>query len=208
MISVQIRNAKNEVVGTVDLSEEVFNVKLHRHVIYEAVRAYRANQRQGTVKTKTRAEVSGSGRKPWKQKGTGRARSGSVRSPVWRHGGTVHGPKPRDYRIDLPKKVRRLALRSVLSDKLRHEAIMVLDELKLDAPKSKQLASVLKTLGVERKVLIVANLGNDNLVLAARNSRKLRVMPPEDLNAYEVLLADRVLFTRTAIEKAGEMFKP
>src|SRR5215467_11253076 len=169
---VKVKNLKNEEVGELELSDEVFGARLNKPLIYEAVKGYLANQRAGTSATKTRGNTSGSGKKLWKQKGTGRARIASLRSPLWKGGGNVHGPQPRDWSYSLPKKMRRGALRSALSERLREGNLIVIDEFGFKNPKTREFLAVLGTLGLiekkaRAKTLIVDSLDNENLVLSA-----------------------------------------
>ena len=168
MANVAVYNMDGKEVGTIDLKDEVFGVEVNEHVVHMAVVQYLANQRQGTQSTKTRAEVRGGGRKPWRQKGTGRARQGSTRSPQWTGGGVVFAPKPRDYSFKLNKKVKRLALQSALTSKVNDNKIIVLDDLKLDAIKTKDMVKVLGNINAE-KALIVMDGSNTNVMLSARN---------------------------------------
>src|SRR5687768_8959607 len=168
MPTVKVRNTKNEEVGEVELSDVVFGAPLNEPLIHAAVRNYMANARQGTSATKTRGDVSGAGRKLWKQKGTGRARIASLRSPLWKGGGNVHGPQPRDWSYNMPKKMRQGALRSALSERVREGNLSVIDGWSLETPKTKSFAESLGQLGLEGKTLIVDSLENDNLLLAAR----------------------------------------
>src|SRR6187431_1630687 len=173
MPTVKVRNLKNKEVGEVSLADAVFGVELNEPLIHAAVKNYLANRRQGTSATKTRGNVSGSGRKLWKQKGTGRARIASLRSPLWKGGGNVHGPQPRDWSYNLPKKMRRGALRSALSERLREGNIIIIDDLSFDNPKTKEFLGALETLGLvenkkRAKTLIVDSLDNANLILSSR----------------------------------------
>jgi large subunit ribosomal protein L4 len=205
MPTVKVRNLKNEEVGEVELSDAVFDAPLNEALIHAAVRNFMANARQGTSATKTRGDVSGAGRKLWKQKGTGRARIGSVRSPLWRHGGTVHGPHPRAYDLKINKKERQEALRIALSQKVRDEGLWVLDTLTLEAPKTRELASKLKGLGLEKKVLLVDEKGNSSLKLASRNLERVHCTYLDTLNAYDVMKYAKVLFSREAVGKITEV---
>ena len=205
MPNIDVKNWDNQVVGTLELPEEVFGKPLNRHLLWHYVRVYLAHQRQGNAATKTRAEVSGAGRKLWKQKGTGRARIGSIRSPLWRHGGTVHGPQPRDYELKINRKEKQEALRLALSHKLRQEHCWVLETMALDAPKTKDLAGKLKKLGLGAKVLLVDGKDNANLKLAARNIPAVQCEYLDSLNAYAVLKSGAVLFSRDAITKIVEV---
>src|SRR5919199_818764 len=175
MPTVKVRNLKNEEVADLELSDAVFGAELNEALIHAAVKAYQASGRQGTVGTKTRGDVSGSGRKLWRQKGTGRARIASLRSPLWKGGGNTHGPQARDWSYNLPKKMRRGALRSALSERVREGNLIVVDGWTLDQPKTKDFVRSLGTLGLEGKTLIVDSLENVNLVLAARNVRRAKV---------------------------------
>jgi large subunit ribosomal protein L4 len=205
MPNIDVKNWDNQVVGTLELPEEVFGKPLNRHLLWHYVRVYLAHQRQGNAATKTRAEVAGAGRKLWKQKGTGRARIGSVRSPLWRHGGTVHGPQPRAYDLKINRKEKQEALRQALSQKLRTESCWVLDSLVLEAPKTKELSVKLRKLGLGAKVLLVDGGDNANLKLAARNMPAVHCEPLASLNAYTVLKSGAVLFSREAITKISEV---
>jgi large subunit ribosomal protein L4 len=204
MATVDVRNLKNDVVGQVDLDDRVFGAPLNRALIYDAVKAYLSNQRTGTVSTKTRGEASGSGRKLWKQKGTGRARIASIRSPLWKGGGNTHGPKPRDWEIRVPKKMRRKALCSALSERLREGRITVVDDLTLQDHKTKGFVSVLAALGHDRKTLVVAGPDNRNLQLAGRNIQTVTLSTGAGINVYDVLAHDRLLFSRDAIVRLSE----
>lgn len=201
MPTVEIRNLQNDVTGKLELSDAVFGIPLNRALIYEAVRWFMAKRRAGTASTKTRGEVSGSGRKPWRQKGTGRARVGSIRSPLWRHGGSVHGPKPRDYAYNLPKKMRRGALCSALSEKLREGNLLVFDEFALPSHKTKELATMLDNLGLGQKTLIVDSYGNRNLVLASGNLPGVKLVESRELNIYDALNYQGLAFSRAAIKE-------
>src|SRR5918992_1146633 len=182
MPTVKVRNLKNEEVGDLELSEAVFGAELNEGLIHAAVKAHLANARQGTVGTKTRGDVSGSGKKLWMQKGTGRARIASIRSPLWKGGGNVHGPQARDWSQPLPKKMRRGALRSALSERLREGNLVVVEELVFGAAKTKEFVSALASLGLEGKTLIVDTLDNESLLLAARNVRRAKVVGATGVN--------------------------
>src|SRR3954468_20920381 len=176
MPTVKVRNLKNKEVGEVSLSDAVFGVELNESLIHAAVRNYQANGRQGTSATKTRGNVSGSGRKLWKQKGTGRARIASLRSPLWKGGGNVHGPQPRDWSYNLPKKMRKRAICAALSERLREGNLVIIDDWKLDAPKTRDFLTMLGTLKLTGKTLIVDSLKNTNLMLASRNVQSTKVV--------------------------------
>lgn len=194
-----------EAKGDVNLPEGTFGVEPNRHVMWESVRNYLANQRQGTSAVKSRAEVRGGGRKPWRQKGTGRARAGTTRSPVWVGGGRAFGPQPRDYYFKLPKKVRRLALKSALSEKASAGEVSVVSDFKLPEPRTREVAKILKGLELEgKKCLLVVGEHDSELMLAGRNIPKLRMLECRLLNAYEVLHADQLLVMESALSKIEE----
>lgn len=207
MAEVQVRNLQNEVVGTLELSDAVFNYHASPTLVWEAVTAFLAGRRKGTHSTKTRGEVSGSGRKLWRQKGTGRARIGSIRSPLWRKGGTVHGPKPRDYAWALPKKKRRLAVCAVLTDRLENERLWVFEDLHLASHKTKDFVSWLQGLGVEGKVLLVDEKENRNLYLGSRNVPGVKLTPTEGVNVYDLVNHDLLIMSREAILKLQEVLQ-
>ena len=200
--------AKGDERGTVELPEEVFGQPVHEHAIWEAVRCYLANQRQGTASVKTRAQVSGGGKKPWRQKGTGRTRQGSNRSPLWRHGGRAFGPRPRSYNYTLPKKVRSLALRSALSARALDSAVSVVDVLDFAAPRTKDLAGLLKRIGAgEKRCLLVLGDHRPNAYLSGRNIPKLQTIPVRELNPYMVMQSDTIVFEVDGLEKIREVVR-
>ncbi|PLR96376.1 50S ribosomal protein L4 [Bacillus sp. T33-2] len=205
MPKVALLNQAGSQVGEIELNDSVFGIEPNNNVMFEAVVAQRASLRQGTHKTKIRSEVAGGGRKPWRQKGTGRARQGSIRSPQWRGGGTVFGPVPRSYSYKLPKKVRRLAIKSALSSKVLAEDILVLENLAFDTPKTKEFASVLQGLAVNTKALIVTEALNENVALSARNIPGITVVPAEGINVLDVLNHDKLIITKAAVEKVEEV---
>ncbi|MCM3741046.1 50S ribosomal protein L4 [Oceanobacillus luteolus] len=191
--------------GEVELNEAVFGIEPNTHVLHEAVVMQRASLRQGTHAVKNRSAVRGGGRKPWRQKGTGRARQGSIRSPQWVGGGVVFGPTPRSYSYKLPKKVRRLALRSALSSKVKEENIFVLEQLALDAPKTKEIINLLDALKVDEKALIVTADTNETIARSANNLQTVKVLTVEELNVLDILTYDKLVITKDAVEKAGEV---
>ncbi|BBU37842.1 50S ribosomal protein L4 [Aeribacillus composti] len=205
MPKVTLYNQNGSAVGEIELNDSVFGIEPNKHVLFEAVIMQRASQRQGTHKVKNRSEVSGGGRKPWRQKGTGRARQGSIRSPQWRGGGTVFGPTPRTYAYKLPKKVRRLAIKSALSSKVQENNIVVLEDLVLEAPKTKEMAGILKGLSVDRKALIVTGDENENVILSARNIPGVTVVTANGINVLDVLNHDKLVITKAAVEKVEEV---
>jgi large subunit ribosomal protein L4 len=204
MATVDVKNLKNEVIGQLELDDNVFGAPLNRALIYDAVKAYQMNQRLGTVSTKTRAEVSGSGRKLWKQKGTGRARVASIRTPLWKGGGATHGPKPRPWETRMPKKMRRGAICSALSERLREGRIIVVDEFVLESHKTKAFAGMLAALGHERKTILVDAADNRNLALSSRNLPAVTLSNGSELNIHDVLSHDRLIFSRAAIQALAE----
>jgi len=206
MGKLQVFDQAGNPANEVELADSVFAYPDKGHLVYEAVINYRANQRQGTAATKTRAEVRGGGRKPWRQKGTGRARAGSTRSPLWRKGGTVFGPQPRDYSYELPKKARRNALRSVLSRKLADSLILVLREFDIKEPKTKEAAALLKAFHIN-SALLVDSHENTNLFLSVRNLPKVKAVDVRTLNVYDVLNYKWLVFSQRALESAMERLK-
>lgn len=208
MAVVKIRNLKGQPVADLELADEVFGAPANEPLVWEAVRHYQAAQRQGTAATKTRGMVSGGGKKPWRQKGTGRARVGSSRNPIWVHGGTVFGPQPRDYDYAFPRKKRRGALRSALSIKLREDQLTVVDDFKLESAKTRDVRKTLEGLQPGRRLLIVNHdRDNSNLLLGARNLRNVTLVESGSLNIYDLLVCDRVVFTRDAILQVQEVLK-
>ena len=214
MPTVKVRNLKNKEVGDVELSDAVFGVELNEALIHAAVMNYRANARAGTSATKTRGNVSGSGRKLWKQKGTGRARIASLRSPLWKGGGNVHGPQPRDWSYQMPKKMRRGALRSALSERLREGNIIVIEAFELGAPKTSEFVGAIAGLKLSDdakkrvKTLIVDSLDNQNLVLSSRNVEKTTVTNSFGLNIYDIINAEKLLISKSAIEELNQLLDP
>jgi large subunit ribosomal protein L4 len=204
MPTVDVVDLNNQKVGELELADEVFGTEVNEHLLYEAVRHYQAGQRAGTHKTKVRGDVAGSGKKLWKQKGTGRARIGSVRSPIWRHGGTSHGPQPRDYSYKLPRKMLLGALRSALSAKLRDGQLKIVHEFNLGGVKTKEAKAALTRLEATRKVLLIENAENHNLTLGVRNIPGVTLMPTREVNAYHLLGHDRVLLSEAAARKFSE----
>jgi large subunit ribosomal protein L4 len=205
MAEIDIKNLANEVVGKLEVSDEVFKADLNEPLIWEAVKHYEDSLRSGTAATKTRGLVSGSGKKLWKQKGTGRARIGSIRSPLWRHGGTVHGPKPRDYSYAFPRKKIRGALRSALSAKLGDSALTVIDSFALETNKTKDLQKILLGLGGADKVLLVDSGENRNLRLSSRNLPNVKLVPSTGVNIHDVVNSRQLLFSREAILQIQEV---
>ncbi len=208
-MEVPVYSIEGKEVGKIELSSVVFEEKINEHVVYLAVKQFLANQRQGTHKTKSRGEVAGSTKKPWKQKGTGNARAGHKRSPLWRHGGIVFGPQPRDYSQKLNEKVKRLARRSVLSAKLNDNDILVLQNFTFESPKTKSFLQILKNLGIHNhKVLFVLNNkdSKDNVYLSGRNLPNVILNRVVDLNTYSILNCDKLVLVESAVEHINQKF--
>ena len=206
MLKTNVYNMSGKLVGEIELPEAVFGVEPNAAVVHDAVKNHLANKRQGTQSALTRAEVSGGGRKPWRQKGTGRARQGSTRAPQWTHGGIVFAPKPRDYSYSLNKKAKRLALKSVLSAKASEQAVVVIDEIKMDAPKTKTFAQFLKAVGCTTETLVVTAAGDQNVVRSGRNIEGCEATFANLLNTYDVLHADKLVVDKAALQKIQEVF--
>ncbi|RST71776.1 50S ribosomal protein L4 [Siminovitchia acidinfaciens] len=205
MPKVAVYNQEGSKAGEVELNESIFGIEPNNHVLFEAIVMQQASLRQGTSKVKTRSEVRGGGRKPWRQKGTGRARQGSIRSPQWRGGGTVFGPVPRSYSYKMPKKVRRLAIKSALSSKALEQSILVLEALSFDAPKTKEFAKVLKNLPVGKKALFITDVPEENVALSARNIPGVTVIDANNLNVLDVVGHETLILTKAAVEKVEEV---
>ena len=206
MATVSTFDMTGKQTGSMELSDAIFGIEPNAAVLHSVVVNYLANQRQGTQSTLTRAEVSGGGRKPWRQKGTGHARQGSIRAPQWRHGGVALGPKPRDYSYSLNKKVRQLALKSALSDKALSNDLIVLDELKLDGYKTKTVADCFKAIGAEGKVLFVLADNDQKAVKSTANIKGAKTAQYNTLNTYDILNADKLVFVKGAVEKLQEVY--
>jgi large subunit ribosomal protein L4 len=204
MPSVDIVDLNNATVGSIELADAVFGAEVNEALLYEAVRQYTAARRSGTAATKTRHEVSGSGKKLWKQKGTGRARMGSIRSPLWRHGGTVHGPQPRSYEYKLPRKMQLGALRSALSAKLRDGELKIIKAFELADHKTKNFVQTLGKLERKKSVLLVELGDNNKLSLASRNLRGVKLVPTKDVNVYDLLAHQQIFVSETAARKLSE----
>ena len=208
MPKLDVLNLEGKSVGSLDLNEAVFGIEPNTQTVFEAVIMQRASLRQGTHSTKTRTEVRGGGKKPWRQKGTGRARTGSIRSPQWRGGGIVFGPKPRDYKYKLNRKVRRLALRSALSQHVLDSTLKVVQNLEMANVKTKEFANVMNALGLERKTLFVVSNEDEvnNAYLSMRNLNNTMLFTVQDLNTYDIVNTDVLVFTEKAAVEAGEVF--
>lgn len=203
MANLKVVDQNGKEAGEVALKDQVFAIEPNDKVVFDAIIRQRAGQRQGTSKVKNRSAVRGGGKKPWRQKGTGRARQGSIRAPQWRGGGTVFGPTPRSYAYRMPRKVRRLAIKSVLSQKLADKDLLVLDKLTLSAPKTKDFVAILNSLKVSGKALVVSN--DKNVQLSARNLSKVKVVPVNGLNVLDAVNYDKLILTQDAVKKIEEV---
>ncbi|BFT65931.1 MULTISPECIES: 50S ribosomal protein L4 [Parvimonas] len=206
MPKVNVYNQLGEVVGDIELNEAIFGVEVNEHVVYEVVKNHLANRRQGTQSAKTRAEVRGGGRKPWRQKGTGRARQGSIRAPQWKGGGVVFAPKPRSYRYSVPKKVRRLAMKSVLSSKVLEGELRILDALTVDAFSTKKAKEILRNLNLETKTMIVLPEGNDMIIKSFANLPKIETVVVDYMNVYDLMRFDNLVIVKDALSKIEEVY--
>ena len=205
MPKVNVYNQLGEVVGDIELNEAIFGVEVNEHVVYEVVKNHLANRRQGTQSAKTRAEVRGGGRKPWRQKGTGRARQGSIRAPQWKGGGVVFAPKPRSYRMSIPKSMRRVAMLSALTSKVQNDEMVVLDSLTLEAPKTKEIVKMLNAFNAKKTLIITAE-ANETVYKSARNIEGVAVLPVNNINVYDLLKYPKVIMTKDAVSKIEEVY--
>ena len=204
MPKIDIYNVSGERIGEVTLSSKVFGTKVNEALLYEALKAQASSRRRGTASTKERAQVRGGGRKPWRQKGTGRARAGSIRSPIWKGGGTTFGPRPRDYSYSLPRKAKRKAIKSALSAKFKEKEILILDRMDLQEAKTKKMASILVNLRSGKKPLLVIEEGNEMVRRAARNIEGVKIISPNSLNLYDLLNHNKLILTKEALAKIEE----
>jgi len=206
MLNVKVFDMNGSEQGTMELNENIFGVEVNVALLHEAVKNYLANQRHGTQSTLTRTEVRGGGRKPWRQKGTGRARQGSIRAPQWTHGGIALGPKPRSYRYSMNKKAKRLAMKCALSSKVADDQMIVLDSLSFNEIKTKNMVAVLKALKVEDKALIVLPAPDVNVVKSAKNIPNVKTLYVNTLNVYDIVKYDKFIVTKEAVQKIGEVY--
>ena len=204
MTKIALYKMSGEQAGEIDLNDNVFNIQINEHVMYEAVKTYMANQRQGNQSAKTRSEVRGGGRKPWRQKGTGRARAGTIRSPLWKGGGVIFAPKQRDYSKKLPKKIKRLAMKSALSSKVLNDEMVVMEDLKFEDIKTKKMVEVLQNLKVDKKALIVTD--DKNIYYSARNIKGIKTANINTLNVYDLLNYNKFIITKDALKKVEEVY--
>jgi len=205
MAKVSVYNMEGKEVGTIDLNDEIFGVKINKHLVHMAVVHQLANKRQGTQKAKTRSEVRGGGRKPWRQKGTGHARQGSNRSPQWRGGGVVFAPTPRDYGFKMNKKEKRLALKSALTSRVEDGKLIVLDELKFDEIKTKNFQLILNNLNVKKALIVIAD-NDENVIKSARNIPKIMTAGPNTINVYDIMKGDTLILTKDAVTVIEEVY--
>lgn len=206
MSKLAIYNIDGEKVGELELLKEVFDVEIKEYAVHQVVVAQLANKRQGTQSAKTRAEVSGGGKKPWRQKRTGRARQGSIRSPQWIHGGVVFAPKPRDYRMNISKTLRKVAIKSVLTSKVREDNMLVLNDISFDAPKTKNMVKVLNNLNVDSKLLLVTENVNKNVYRSSTNLQDVKVIPVNNINVYDLLRYEKLIITQGAVKRLEEVY--
>ena len=206
MATVKVFNMKGEEVGSLELNDKIFAAEINEAVLHAATRAYLLNQRQGTQSTLTRTEVSGGGKKPWRQKGTGRARQGSTRAPQWTHGGIAFGPKPRSYRTDLNKKTKRVALYSALSDKVANGNLIVVDKIETETFSTKTMVNMLKALGADKKTLVVLPEANKTIVKSFANIEKVKTSLYNTINVYDILNADKFIVTEAAVKMLEEVY--
>lgn len=206
MPTVDVLNINGEKVSEMELSENLFGAEINEHVVYQVVKNHLANKRVGTQSAKTRAEVRGGGAKPWRQKGTGRARQGSIRSPQWKGGGVVFAPKPRDYSYTVPKKIRRLALKSDLTDKVNEGNLVVVDDINLTEWKTREFAKMLSALKVGKKALVVTKDNSPEVVRSGRNIKNVKIAFVGTMNVYDILNANTLVLTKDAVAKAEEVY--
>jgi len=207
MPEIEVKDINNNIIEKITLPEKIFGVEIKKELLHRVVVNYLANQRQGTHATKTRGMVRGGGKKPWRQKHTGRARHGSIRSPLWRGGGIIFGPQPRDYSYKIPKKQRRYALKSALSAKLKDGELIVIDKIEIEKPKTKKMLILLKSLGINgESILFITAEKDENVYLSARNIPKVTVMKAMDINTYQILVHKKVVITKSALKKIQEVW--
>ncbi len=206
MFRIEVKNRENKTVREIELPKEVFGYAVNKHLIWEVIKAFLANKRRGTAATKSRGMLRGGGKKPWRQKGRGTARAGTITSPLWRHGGTVFGPQPRDYSVRIPKKVKKNALKSALSGKYKDKEIIMIDNLNIDEPKTKLAKQIIDNFSVE-SALIVDSKENRNFYLASRNIPKIKFVDYREVNVYDVVKHKNIIFTENGFESMMEVIK-
>ncbi len=205
MIDLSVHNIKGENIGEVSLRNSIFNTKVNKYLVHQAVKRYLANRRRGTASTKNRSEVRGGGAKPWKQKGTGRARAGTNSSPIWVGGGIVFGPAPRDYSFSLPKKMKVAALKSALSDKLENKEIIIIDKLSIKENKTSKMIEILKNLQAFKKPLIIIEKEDNGIAQAVRNIKGAQVLPVSKINTYDLINHEKIIITKKALKRIEEV---
>ncbi len=205
MIDLSVHNIKGENIGEVSLKDGIFNTKVNKYLVHQAVKRYLANRRRGTASTKNRSEVRGGGAKPWKQKGTGRARAGTNSSPIWVGGGIVFGPAPRDYSFSLPKKMKVAALKSALSDKFENKEIIIIDKLSLEENKTSKMVEILKNLQAFKKPLIITEKEDSIIALSVRNIKGAQVLPVSKINTYDLINHEKIIITKKALKRIEEV---
>ena len=205
MIDLSVHNIKGENIGEVSLRDDIFNTKVNKYLVHQAVKRYLANRRRGTASTKNRSEVRGGGAKPWKQKGTGRARAGTNSSPIWVGGGIVFGPAPRDYSFSFPKKMKVAALKSALSDKLENKKIIIIDKLSLEENKTSKMVEILKNLQAFKKPLIITEKEDSTIALSVRNIKGAQVLPVSKINTYDLINHEKIIITKKALKRIEEV---
>lgn len=205
MIDLSVHNIKGENIGEVSLRDNIFNTKVNKYLVHQAVKRYLANRRRGTASTKNRSEVRGGGAKPWKQKGTGRARAGTNSSPIWVGGGIVFGPAPRDYSFSLPKKMKVAALKSALLDKLENKEIIIIDKLSLEENKTSKMVEILKNLQAFKKPLIITEKEDNIIALSVRNIKGAQVLPVSKINTYDLISHEKIIITKKALKRIEEV---
>jgi len=205
MIELPVQNIKGENIGEVSLKDDIFNTKINNFLVHQAVKNYLANKRRGTASTKTRREVRGGGVKPWRQKGTGRARAGTNRSPIWVGGGITFGPAPRDYSFSLPKKMKVVAINSVLSDKAKNKEIIIIDKLYLENNKTKRMVEILKNLQASKKPLIIIEKEDNDIAQTLRNIKGAKILPVSKINVYDLINQGKIIITKDALQRIEEV---
>ncbi len=206
MSKIAVYNVAGEKVSELELAKDVFDSEIKEYAVHQVVVAQLANKRQGTQSAKTRAEVSGGGKKPWRQKGTGRARQGSIRSPQWVHGGVVFAPKPRDYRMSISKSLKRVAMKSVLTSKVREDKMVVLNEIQFEVPKTKEMVKLVDKFEVNKKALVVTVDVNKNVYRSSTNLENVKVIPVNNINVYDLLKYEKLIITQDAVKKLEEVY--
>jgi len=205
MVELSLHNVEGKEIGEISLKDNIFNAKINKYLVHQVVKRYLAGKRRGTASTKNRSEVRGGGAKPWRQKGTGRARAGTNRSPIWVGGGIVFGPAPRDYSFSLPKKMKVAAIKSVLSDKLENKEIIIIDKLSVEKNKTNKMVEILKNLQAFKKPLIIIEKEDNGIALAVRNIKGAKILPVSKINAYDLVNQEKIIITKKALQQIEEV---